>query len=121
MDWSQSHINLWEFVPILLVLHVWGHQWSHAVITFHCDNRAVVDVLSKTTSRDPGMLSVLQAVLTFSLPCDLMVRAVHFPGKLNVVADYLSRSQASPTWLRTHHLRSTPRDVPLWLLSSIKH
>lgn len=91
-DFLHTHINLQEFLPIHIALHVWGHLWSHAVLTFHWDNRAVVDVLAKCTSRD---LSVVQAVLAFTLPCSLIINAVHFPGRCNVVVDSLSHSQAS--------------------------
>lgn len=121
MSLSGTHINLKEFVLILLALHVWRHKWTHTVLTFHCDNRAVVEVLTNNMSKDPGMLSVLRVVMAFSLPRDLIVHAVHFMGKLNVVADALSRFQAAPDWLQSHKLCSSPQEVPLQILSSIKH
>lgn len=120
-DWHGVHINLQEFVPVLLALHVWGELWSHAVFTFHCDNRAVVDVLRSNTSRDPGMLSVLRAILAFSLPRDLIVHAIHLPGKLNIVADSLSRFQATNSFLTEHNLCASPTKIPLQILSSIVH
>lgn len=65
LAWKGTHINMREFVPIFLALHVWGTRWSHAILTFHCDNQVVVDVISKNSSRDPGMLVVLQEVALF--------------------------------------------------------
>lgn len=119
-DWVESHINLKEFVPILLALHVWGDNWSHSALTFNCDNQSVVNVISKCTSRDPVMLSIVRAILAFTLPRDLIVHAVHCLGKPNVIADFLSHSQATPAWLCAHNLHKTPRLVPFQVLTSIR-
>lgn len=70
-SWEKAHINLREFIPILLALHVWGAGWHHAIVTFHCDNQAVVEVINKNTSRDPGMLAVLRSIMLLSLQRDL--------------------------------------------------
>lgn len=75
---------------VILALQVWGvggGDWSHAVLIFFCDNQSVVDVLKNFTSKDPGMLKALHWVMEFSLHRDLVIMAIHYPGKLNVVAD----------------------------------
>lgn len=76
-------------------------------------------VIEKCSSRDPGMLSVMPGVLAFSLPHDLIIQAVHYLGKLKVIADSLSHSQATPSWLLTHNLHPIPRSIPFQVLASI--
>lgn len=50
------------------------------------------------------MLSVLRAAMAFLLPHDIIIHAVHFLGRQNVVADTLSCLQALPTWLQEQGL-----------------
>lgn len=104
-DWKQMHISLREFIPVWLALFVWGRNWHHAIVTFHCDNRAVVDVINRFSSRDPGMLEIVQ----LSLQPDFIVRAQHLPGKLNIVADSLSRLQPDRVFLQLHGLLPLPK------------
>lgn len=79
--WCNYHTNVREFVPIVLALEDWGHQ-------------SVVDVLSKSTFREPLMLSSLCKVMEFSLQQDVTVHAIHLPGKHNTMANSLSHFQA---------------------------
>lgn len=67
------------------------------------------------------MLAIPRVVLAFSLPRDLLIHAIHLPGKLNIVADALSRSQVSQAWLLAHRLRPKPLPIPFHVLSLIAH
>lgn len=117
--WKLKHINILEFVPIVLALEIWGDRWHHAVLCFHCDNSAVVEVINRLTSRDPHMLFLLRKVMQFSMAHDVIIRAIHCPGKLNTIADSLSRFQPSPDFLDVHGLVNKLRVVPLKFLQSL--
>ena len=46
----QSFSIMWkELFPIFLACLVWGHQWKKKRICFHCDNKAVVDIVLQKT------------------------------------------------------------------------
>ena len=42
-----------EMLNIVVALKVWGPMWGDARIQIHCDNLAVVQVLTSGGSRDP--------------------------------------------------------------------
>lgn len=104
--WMEKHINLTEFVPNLFALHILGGNWHHAILTFHCDNRVVVEVIMQLYSRDPGMLVILGEIVQLSLHQDLVIQAKQLLGKFNAIADFLSHSQADATFLLKHELHS---------------
>lgn len=106
--WVGKHINVKEFVPIFLALDTWGCHLRHSAITFHCDNQAVVEVINSGTTRDPDMLVILRALTLLSLHLDINICALHLPGKLNQVADCLSRMQVTPEFLAEAGLYEAP-------------
>lgn len=55
--------------------------------------------MNSGTTRDPDMLIVLKAITLLALRLDVDICALHFPGKLNIIADHLSRSQVVPAFL----------------------
>jgi hypothetical protein len=40
--------------------YVWGHLWLRLQIEFHCDNSAVVGILTSGSSRDPFAMLLLR-------------------------------------------------------------
>lgn len=100
-------------------LHVWGHLWKHSRLLFHCNNAAVVDVISHNTSRDPYMLAILRQLMLISMHHDFIIRASHLPGKVNVKVDHLSHFQANQTFLQQHSLCSQLESLPPEVLSSL--
>lgn len=55
-----------------------------------------MEVLNANTTKDPDMLMILRAITLLALKLDIQLCALHIPGKLNTVADSLSRTQATP-------------------------
>lgn len=117
--WKGKHINIREFVPIYLALDTWGSLFQHSYLTFRCDNRAVVDVINSGTTRDPDMLVILRAITLLTLHLDIQLCSLHFPGKLNIVADHLSRSQADPAFLEGVNLYEAPTPLRTSTLTSM--
>lgn len=116
VGWKEKNINLWEFVPIWLALWVWGDNWRHAFMIFHGDNQAVVEVINRLSSRDPGMLTILREIVQLYLHQDCIFQAKHCPGRLNIVADFLSHSQPDRSFLLRHILQMHPVVPPTQML-----
>lgn len=107
-EWRKKHINILEFIPIFLALDTWGNSFHHSSLTFRCDNQAVVEVLNAGTTRDPDMLMVLRAITLLALRLNVSICAVHVPGRINILADRLSRTQATPALISQLGLLSAP-------------
>lgn len=79
----------------------------------------MVDIISRHSSQDPGMLAILCALMQLSLCHDFIVQSQHIPGKHNIVADTLSRSLPDPRFSCQHILHMAPRIPPRELISLI--
>jgi len=105
--WSAQerllHINVLEMRAIRLALCRLPLSAEHSVLVA-TDNSSVVAYINKeggTRSRSLWMESQLLFQLVFQLGC--RIRARHIPGRLNVIADQLSRQgQVLPTEWSLH-------------------
>ena len=91
--WKKFNIAVREFFPIVLAVHLWGTKFKDMNVTFFCDNLAVVEILKKQTSRDPGLMRLLRQLVVFAMRNNLMFSAQHIRGTSNIAADDLSRLQ----------------------------
>ena len=95
--WSESmssvNIATLELYPIVLALYLWGFMLKNKCILFMCDNMSVVEVINKHTTRDSSLLTLIQHFVVLCMHFNINFRSKHIPGKLNVVADALSRLQ----------------------------
>ena len=93
--WSEDQINnsiQWkELFPIVLAAATWGHLWSKSRISFVCDNEAVASVICSGTSKCPKIMQLLRQLFLCAAKFNFSAIAQHIPGKLNIIADALSR------------------------------
>ena len=61
-SWVSESIAAKEFLPIVLAVAVWGHQWRHKQVLFICDNMAVVQVVNSQKCKDPMLLHLLRCM-----------------------------------------------------------
>ena len=100
---------------ILVAIHVFAPLWHRKSILIKCDNAAVVSVLTTGKAKDPFLAAVARNIWMELAKKDIQAIYKHIPGKVNQVADLLSRwtnSNAqlmrlqtlvdSPMWLHTH-------------------
>eukprot|EP00111_Clytia_hemisphaerica_P012840 TCONS_00037755-protein len=88
---SGSHINYKEALCVVLALKRWAPLLRNKVVHIHCDNTAAVAMLNKGTTKDPDMMSHLREAFWLSAIFNFSIRVFHVPGKLNVLADHISR------------------------------
>ena len=70
---------------------MWHNQWSGHKVLVKCDNQAVVSVLSTGKTRDSTLGKYARNVFLWLSAFNINIMVVHVPGKLNPVADLLSR------------------------------
>ena len=102
-------------VNIVVALKVWGPMWRDARIQIHCDNLAVVQLLTSGGTRDPILSTCVRNIWLLSALYNITVQFSHIAGVHNTVADLLSRWTNSrqdfkalnahipnPVWMNVH-------------------
>ena len=84
-----------EMLNILLALRSWDSQWATKTILVHYDNGAVVTILQTGKTKDPTLDAICRNIGIETAKADIRLKTVHIPGKLNVMADSLSRFHIS--------------------------
>ena len=84
-----------EMVNILVAVKLFARDWQKRKICVKCDNLAVVQVLSKGKTKDPFLGACARNIWLIAATYDIDLSYVHIQGKLNCVADLLSRWQYS--------------------------
>ena len=88
---SSSYITVKELIPIVIPAMLWGHKWVGKTVRALCDNMAIVHVLHSRHSKDQEIVHLLQCLSLVECCYDFILVSKHLPGKLNILADALSR------------------------------
>ena len=84
-------IHKLEMLAVLIGVRAWGHCFQGMRLQIYCDNKAAVDVINSSRTRDPFLASCLRELWLEVATFGFELRAVHLPGEENRVADWLSR------------------------------
>ena len=90
-QYQNVNIAYLEMLNIIVALKVWHNQWTGSKVQIKCDNQAVVSVLNSGRSRDVVLAEYARNIFLWTSSCNIDLQVVHVPGKLNEVADLLSR------------------------------
>ena len=89
---SHLHINFLELKAVFLALKSFEHLCRDQVVLIATDNTTVVAYINKQGGMRSGSLcALLWRLLAWCHPRGIVLRARHIPGRLNVIADKLSR------------------------------
>ena len=114
--WRHSNIAIKELLPIVLAVRLWAKELSNQRILFFCDNQAIVYVINKQSSKEPTIMALIRTLVSVTLNYNIHFMAKHIPGKKNVIADLLSRSQVTKALQVAPWLDKTPVAFPpQWL------
>ena len=96
--WPNSAPNAYsiawmEFFPVLVAVVLWGDSLKGKRIIIRSDNEAVVAILNKQTSKCPRIMKLVRFFVLQCLKNNIAFCARHIEGKLNNIADALSRFQ----------------------------
>ena len=90
-DWSSKNIAYLEMVNILVAIKVWHAQWANLNVIIKCEIQAVVSVLSTGRTHDKTLASYARNIFMWLSAFNVEIKVIHVPGRLNPVADLLSR------------------------------
>ena len=80
-----------EMLNIVIALRAWGKYWKHSQVHIHCDNMAVVQVVTSSRTKDKFLAACIRNIWLISSILDIDIVIHHIQGKKNVIADCLSR------------------------------
>ena len=89
---SKLHINYLELKAVLLALKEFQNLCTNKIVLVATDNTTVVAYINKEGGMRSGPLcALLWRILTWCSQRQVTLKARHIPGRLNVIADKLSR------------------------------
>ena len=112
-SWRLRNIAFLEFYPIVLSLHLWGHEMKNRRVLFFTDNEALVHVINKQSCRDKDLMFFVRELVLVCLRHNVHFKAKHIPGLHNTLADSLSRLQLQTfRQLAPAHMHPFPTEIP---------
>ena len=113
-------ITVLELFPILVALFIWGPCFCNMKIRFNCDNSAVVHVINTMSSKSDRVMSIVRLLTLKCLQHNILVKASHLPGAVNVICDSLSRFQMTKFRQLAPNADREPQQVPdsVWTVFS---
>ena len=117
--WAALHITVKEFLPIVIAVALWGHQWQGKVVRCLCDNAAVVAVIRSGTSKDMNVMHLMRSLFFFTAKYNLNLLPAHIPGVDNSAADALSRNDSFSFLSQVPSARPQSDPIPSELLQAL--
>ena len=91
-SWHINHKELWTIVH---AIRVWGKYWRGRRVLFLCDNKTAVACVNKRSSAKSHLQGLCEALEYWAGVFQCEVRAAWIPGRLNTLADSLSREKCA--------------------------
>ena len=111
LEWKKYNIIL-ELYSIVLPLTVRGEQLQNKKLRMHTDNQVLVHVINKKTSKEWGIMPLIQTLVSTTLQSITLVHPVHIAGARNILADALFQIQLKKFGRLAPHMDKEPTRVP---------
>ena len=113
-DWTMP---CQELFPILVSVIVWASKWSGKRVLVHCDNDSTVKFLNKGYTNKEPAAGMMRKLTLACMKNNVLLKAKHIPGYLNVYADLLSRLRIEEFKSRCLYADDNPTVVPDTMLN----
>jgi ribonuclease HI len=92
LEQSKEHINLLELRAVVLGLEHFLQKVQGKIVLIRSDNSTVVTYINRQGgTKSPSLCMMTWKLLCWCLDHQITLKAVHIPGRLNLLADSLSR------------------------------
>ena len=120
-DW-QPHQQLprrsiqWqEMFTILAAATTWAQRLRGKRICFCCDNQAIVKSWERKSVKHPQIADLFRRLFLLAANNNFTLALIHVPGKVNSIADALSRNQMSRFFSLAPQANRQPTPIPFAL------
>ena len=111
----KLHINCLELKAVIYALQHWAPVLQGLQVMIATDNSTVVSYINKQGgTRSPTLLRLTVDLFLWLEAQNIIVRARHIPGCLNVIADHLSRPNQPISTEWTLHPEIVKRMFRIW-------
>ena len=117
---NRHSITFKELFAITMAITVWATALASQKIIFHCDNKAVVHILTSGTSKCRHIMTLLRYLFYICCKFNIVLKAVHIPGIENAPSDALSRLQVARFRDLVPYAKDTPTPVRCLPLDNFK-
>ena len=113
---QDAHITCKELIPIVVATAIWGRHWQNSTVQVLCDNEAVVTIVNKGTTKDTECMHLVRCLAFIKAKFNVYLVASHIKGKLNTLADALSRNCLTTFHALHPQAVGEPKGIPAPLL-----
>ena len=99
---NEPSINYLELYGVACAVLLWISRFSNRKIALFCDNRSVVDMINKNTSKCKNCMVLIRIIVMEGLKHNVRIAAKHVLGTNNKISDCLSRMK----FLEFHRITS---------------
>lgn len=92
----MADITFLELVPIVLSIFLFKQDLSNKQILFHADNKALVCILNKKSSKSRQVMGLIRHLVLYTMLYNMQFKAMHIEGRINCIADAISCKQWQP-------------------------
>ena len=117
-SWKGLHITVLEAYPLLALIGTFGLKLKNSHIKFYCDNKAVVEIINKQSSKDKHVMNIVRPLVLMLLKLNIHFVAEHIPGVDNILSDSISRFQQTPSLLDSYNMKQVASIIPEDILPS---
>lgn len=89
----MADITFLELVPIVLTIFLFERDLCNKCLLFHMNNKALVSILNKKSSKSRRVMELGRPFVLHTMLYNMQFKAVHIEGRINSIADSISRKQ----------------------------
>lgn len=112
-------------MPIVLAAALWGRSWTNCKVICYTDNSQVVSAIKSGATHQKTMAHLVRCLFFLSASWGFTVTAAHIPGRLNGIADALSRNYMKRFHTLVPMAQPSPSHIPpslqAWVLKPVGH
>ena len=103
---------------ILAAAYTWGNRWAGQRIIFITDNEPITRIWDKGSTPAPSIMTLVRKLFLIAVQNQFSVAFKHISGKLNPIADALSRFQVRRFKALKPGAAAFPNKIPdeIWTL-----
>ena len=109
---SAIDIDYLELFAIFAACATWGHIWAGKRIIISTDNKPITDVWQAGTSKSPRIMNLVRKTFLEAANHQFSLSLKFIPGKVNTVADNISRFQVAMFKMEVPDAEPEPTPLP---------